>query len=75
MSLADVEQMLPSLTADERDSLLECLCALKEGVSVEEYRRLRTAIEEALHDTSKTFSADEARAELKEQSRHNAAAA
>ena len=52
MSLSEIQTALPSLTPEERATLQEALYALEEGVSVEEWREMNAAIEEAFNDPS-----------------------
>jgi hypothetical protein len=75
MSFTEMKELLPTLTAEERASLFECLQALEEGVSVEEFRALKAAIEESLLDTSPTYTAEEMLAEIDKLGRSDAAAA
>ncbi len=65
MSFAEIKDALPALSVAERADLLDHLYALEEGVSVEEYRRINAAIQEALDDPSPNLTLDEVRAELK----------
>ncbi len=69
-----MKELLPTLSNEERASLLECLQALEEGVSVEEFRELKAAIDEALNDTSPTHTAEEVLAEIRALSRSDATA-
>lgn len=40
MSFAEIKELLPTLSIEERTELHECLQALEEGVSVEELRAM-----------------------------------
>jgi hypothetical protein len=74
MSFAEVKELLPTLTAEERASLFECLQALEEGVSVEEFRAIKAAIEEELNHPSPTCRIEELEADLERLGRGDAAA-
>jgi hypothetical protein len=75
MSFAEMKDLLPTLSEKERAELSDCLGAIEEGVSVEEYRALKASIEEALRDTSPTFSAEEVLAEIEKLRPGNAPSA
>ena len=65
MSLSEIQAALPSLSAEERATLQEALYALEEGVSVEEWREMNAAIEEAFTDPSPTIPSEEVFSRLK----------
>ena len=65
MSLSEIQAALPSLTSEERSTLQETLYALEEGVSVEEWREMNAAIEEAFNDPSPSILEEEVFARLK----------
>ena len=65
MSLSEIQTALPSLTPEERATLQEALYALDEGVSVEEWREMNAAIEEAFNDPSTPIPSEEVFARLK----------
>jgi len=65
MSLSEIQTALPSLTPEERATLQEALYALDEGVSVEEWREMNAAIEEAFNDPSPSIPSEEVFAKLK----------
>jgi hypothetical protein len=52
MSFAEMKELLPTLTPEERSSLIESLQAMEEGVSVEEFRRINAALDEEINDPS-----------------------
>jgi hypothetical protein len=54
MSLSEIQAALPTLSVDERASLHEALFALDEGISVEEWRSMNSALEVELADPSPT---------------------
>jgi hypothetical protein len=72
MSFAEMKELLPTLSVDERASLFECLQALEEGISVEELRAMNAAIEEELNDPSPRLTSDQVRQNLREMIRSNA---
>jgi hypothetical protein len=61
MSFAEIKEALPSLSAGERAELSETLSALEEGVSVEQFRAMKAAVEEELNDPSEDLTADQVR--------------
>ena len=65
MSLTEIQSALPSLSPEERATLQEALYALEEGVSVEEWREMNAAIEEAFNDPSPSIPSEEVFAKLK----------
>ena len=65
MSLSEIQTALPSLTPEERATLQEALYALDEGVSVEEWREMNAANEEAFNDPSPSIPSEEVFAKLK----------
>jgi hypothetical protein len=73
MSFAEMKELLPTLTSQEQDELQDCLGALKEGVSVEEFRAIRAAIDEALMDPSPSIPIEEVREKLKKWAHGDAA--
>jgi len=73
MSLSEIQSALPSFTLEERVALHEALYALEEGVSVEEWRAMNAAIEEAFNDPSSTISAEQVFAKLEAKYSRNAA--
>lgn len=73
MSFAEIKELLPTLSIEERTELHECLQALEEGVSVEELRAMNAAIEEELNDPSPTLTLDEVRQNLRDMVRGDAA--
>jgi hypothetical protein len=75
MSFAELKELLPTLSEKERAELSDCLGAIEEGMSVEEFRALKASLEESLHDTSPTFSAEEVLAEIEKLGRGDAPAA
>jgi hypothetical protein len=75
MSFAEMKEQLPTLTAEERASLLECLQALEEGMSVDEFRELKASIDEELRNPSPGYTAEEVLAELDKLGRSDVAAA
>jgi len=72
MSFAEVKELIPTLTAEERASLLEMIHAADEGVSVEEFRAINAAIEEALNDPGPGIPIEEVRKKLGEWARGDA---
>jgi len=75
MSFAEMKELLPTLTPEERASLIESLQAMDEGVSVEEFRAINSALDEEIKDPSPEVSIDEVRAGLASWVRRNAAQA
>ena len=73
MSLSEIEAALPTLTLEERAALQEALYALEEGVSVEEWREMNAAIEEAFNDPSPSIPAEEVFAKIEAKFGRNAA--
>ncbi len=73
MSFAEMKEFLPTLTPEERASLLESLQALQEGVSIEEFRAINAVLDEEIHDPSPEISGDEVRERIASWSRRNAA--
>jgi hypothetical protein len=67
MNLSEMQAALPSLTLEERAALQETLYALEEGVSVEEWREMNAAIEEAFNDPSPSIPSEEVFARLKSE--------
>jgi hypothetical protein len=65
MSISEIQSALPSLSLEERVALHEALYALEEGVSVEEWREMNAAIEEAFNDPSPSIPSEEVFARLK----------
>ena len=72
MSFAEMKELLPTLTPEERASLIESLQAMDEGVSVEEFRTINAVLDEEIHDPSPEVSIDEVRAGLASRVRRNA---
>ena len=72
MSFAEMKEMLPTLTPEEQTELHDCLCAMKEGVSVEEFRAIRAAIDEALMDPSPSIPIEEVYKDLEKLTRSDA---
>jgi hypothetical protein len=75
MSFAEMKELLPTLTPEERSSLIESLQAMEEGVSVEEFRRINAALDEEINDPSPEISGEEMRERLASWSRRDAAQA
>jgi hypothetical protein len=73
MSLSEIQSALPSLTLEERVALHEALYALEEGVSVEEWREMNAAIEEAFNDPSPAIPSEEVFARVEAKYSRNAA--
>jgi len=73
MSLSEIQDALPSLSAEERAALHEALYALEEGISVEEWRAMNAAIEEELLDPSPTIPAQQVFAKIEAKYGQNAA--
>lgn len=73
MTFAEVKDLLPTLTPAERAELLECLDAMREGVSVEEFRKINAALDEEINDPSPEISGEEVRKHIAEWTRRNAA--
>ena len=65
MSLAELETLVSGLTDEERKTLRNILNAAEEGVSIEEWDAMDTAVDEALKDRSPTIPADQVFAELR----------
>ena len=65
MSLAELETLVSGLTDEERKTLRNILNAADEGVSIEEWNAMDTAVDEALKDRSPTIPADQVFAELR----------
>jgi hypothetical protein len=65
MSFAEMKEAVCTLSPAERAELAEYLAALEEGVSVEEFRRINAAIQEALDDPTPPLTLEEVRADLK----------
>ena len=59
MSVAEMMELLPTLTSEERIELMDQLGALEEGVSLDEFRAIRAAIDEALRDPSPSVPVEE----------------
>jgi hypothetical protein len=75
MSFAEMMELLPTLSDKERAELADCLGAIEEGVSVEEYRAIKAAIEESLNDPSPGYTSEEVRAHIERIGQGDAAAA
>ncbi len=73
MTLSEIQAALPALNLQERAALHEALYALKEGVSVEEWRAMNAAIEQELRDPSPPMPAEEVFAKFEAKFRRNAA--
>jgi hypothetical protein len=69
-----MKEKLPTLSTEERASLLECLQAMKEGISVEEFRAIKAAIKEPTNDPSPSCSLEDLEADLEKFGLSNAAA-
>ena len=65
MSQVELENLVSGLTEAERSALRDILNAAEEGVSVEEFRAITTAIDEALNDPSPPIPAAQVFAELR----------
>ncbi len=72
MSFAEMKQLLPTLTPEERASLIESLQAMDGGVSVEEFRAINAALDKEINDPSPEISIDEVRAGLASWARRHA---
>jgi hypothetical protein len=72
MSFAEVKELLPTLSIEERAELAECLQAIEEGVSVEELRAINAALDEEINDPSPTLSSEQVRTNLRNFVRKNA---
>jgi hypothetical protein len=75
MTFAEMKDLLPTLTEEERTELSDRLGAIEEGVTVEEFRRINAALDEEINDPSPEISGDEVRERLASWSRRNAAQA
>jgi hypothetical protein len=75
MSFAEMKELLPTLSSEERVELLECIQALGEGISVQELRAMNAALDEELNDPSPTVSIAEVYKDLENLTRNNAASA
>ncbi len=74
MSFAEMKELLPTLTPEEQAELHDRLGAIMEGVSVEEFRAIRAAIDEALMDPSPSVPIEEIYKDLEKLTRNDAAA-
>jgi len=74
MSFAEMKELLPTLTPEEQNELHDCLCAMKEGVSVGEFRTIRAALDEALMDPSPSVPIEEVYKDLEKLTRSDATA-
>jgi hypothetical protein len=74
MSFAEMKELLPTLTPEEQTELHDCLGAMKEGISVEEFRAIRAAIDEALMDPAPSIPIQEVYKDLEKLTRGDAAA-
>jgi hypothetical protein len=72
MSFAEVKEAVAQLSEEECSELIEQLQAQQEGVSIEEFRAIKAALDEALNDPSPSLSLKEVRAELDAWSRARA---
>jgi hypothetical protein len=61
MSFAEIKEALHGLSPAQWTELRETLDALEEGVSVEEWRAMKAAVDEELNDPSEELSLEEVR--------------
>jgi hypothetical protein len=69
-----MKQLLPTLTPEERTELQDCLGAMDEEVSVEEFRAIRAALDEALMDPSPSIPIEQVYKDLEKWTRGDATA-
>jgi hypothetical protein len=65
MSLGEMERLVAGLTEMERSALRDILNAAEEGMSVEEFRAMTAALDEALNDPSAPLPSEQVFAELR----------
>jgi hypothetical protein len=65
MSFAEIKEALLQLSPAQWSELRENLQALEEGVSVEELRAMKAAVEEELYDPSENRTAEEVRESIR----------
>jgi hypothetical protein len=75
MSLAEMKESLSALSPDERAELHEHLQALEEGVSIEELRAIKAALDEELNNPSAELTPVEVQASLDSLGRSDASSA
>ena len=65
MSRVELENLVSALTEAERNALRDMLNAADEGVSVDEFRAMTAALDEALNDPSPPIPAEQVFADLR----------